>query len=128
MTQMISATQISARRRLRLVTEQKPRLLLISDSAERLLRLRLLLSANNFEVTGVNPGDDLRKACRVQHCMAMVDVGPERIVEVLGVIRGSKAHAAIPLLVEVGRISADFGLAGVLPSYRAMPCCQNEMV
>jgi hypothetical protein len=59
--------------------------------------------------------------------MAVVDLGPERIVEALGVIRGSKAHAAVPLLVEAGRISTDFGLAGVLPSYRAMPCCQNEM-
>lgn len=129
---MVSVNQIGPTQRLRPAPVNKPRLLLVSDSIERLTRLRTLLESTEIEITDLLAIDELNQACRAQHCLAVIDVGPERLVEVLEALRRSAEHAAIPLLVEAGRISNDPGpavnLAGVLPSYRAMPCHQSEIV
>jgi hypothetical protein len=43
-------------------------------------------------------------------------------------IRTSASHKAIPVLVEVSRLTNDLTLAGLLPEYRAMPCSHTEML
>jgi hypothetical protein len=128
MVKMVSANQLNAGQRLRWIPDHKPRLLLVYDSAERLNKLRGALDSIGAEITGVNSIEELRHACRVQHCIAVVDIGPDRIIPVLDALRNSSEHTAIPVLVEASRISSALGLAGVLPRYRAMPCCENEIL
>lgn len=125
---MVPANQLNFDQRLRQVKDHKPRLLLVSDSADRPNKLRAALNSTDVEITLVNSIEELRHACRVQHCIAVVDIGPDRIISVLEALRNSCEHAAIPLLVEASRISTVISLAGVLPRYRAMPCCESEIV
>lgn len=125
---MVSANQLNTDQRLRQIPDHKPRLLLVCDSADRLNKLRASLGSSNVEITGVNSIEELRYACRVQHCIAVVDIGPDRIIPALEAVRNSGEHTAIPLLVEASRIAPVLSLAGVLPRYRAMPCCENEIV
>lgn len=128
MVKMVSANQLNTGQRLRRIPDHKPRLLLVYDSAERLNKLRAALDSIGVEITVVNAIEELRYACRVQHSIAVVDIGPDRIIPVLEALRNSCEHAAIPLLVEASRISTVLSLAGVLPRYRAMPCCESEML
>jgi DNA-binding response OmpR family regulator len=106
----------------------KPRLLLVCDSAERLSALRARLKADEFEVTSVASPEELRRACRVRHQLAVVDVSPGRIVEVLRTVRASAEQADVSVLVESSRLASKPKLAGVLAEYRAMPCSEREMV
>ncbi len=125
---MVSAKQMSINQQQRLIHVNKPRLLIVSDSTERLNNLKAMLGSREIEITQVASIEELIRACNIRHHIAVVDVGPEQIVKVLKVLRGSQEHAATPLLVEASRISTAPDLVGVLPQYRAMPCCHNEMV
>jgi DNA-binding response OmpR family regulator len=105
----------------------KPRLLLVSDSAEHLQALKSCVAAADFAINFACSLKELRRACRESHDLVALDAAPSRIVKMLNLIRGSAEHAEIPVLVECTRISSDHRLAGVLPYYRAMPCNRAEL-
>jgi DNA-binding NtrC family response regulator len=109
------------------ITDNKPRLLLVSDSAERLQALKSCVAAADFEINLACSLKELRHACRQSHDLVAIDASPASIIEMLDMIRGSEGNAEIPVLVECTRISNDQRLAGVLPNFRAMPCNSTEM-
>jgi CheY-like chemotaxis protein len=104
----------------------KPRFLIVCDSADRLKRLRSLLDTGEAEITCVSSLQELDRACRSGHDLAIVDVQQANIRGVLKTIRESAGYAGIPLLVQ--RITTEPDLAGVLPKYRAMPCSESELL
>jgi hypothetical protein len=109
------------------ITDNKPRLLLVSDSTERLQALKSCVAAADFEIDLACSMKELRRACRQSHDLVALDAAPANIIEMLDLIRGSAGNAEIPVLVECTRISNDQRLAGVLPNFRAMPCTSAEM-
>jgi len=104
------------------------RLLIISDCPERMKRLKAALDVGEIEITGVNSLDRLNNLMRRDYDLVAVDVGLEHLVRALITLRSKPEYAGIPVLVESSRISAEIGLDGVLPRYRAMPCRQSDMV
>ncbi|HKX30415.1 MAG TPA: hypothetical protein VJ302_22175 [Blastocatellia bacterium] len=106
----------------------KSRLLLISDTPTGLLKLRSLFGADNLEIAGAILPQDLFRMTQEKHDMAVIDVNASQILGVLKTLRGSAEHRDIPVLVEASRIVTDPNLAGVLPTYRAMPCGQSELI
>lgn len=106
----------------------KPRLLLISDSPDRLKSLKAGINHNEFHLTLVCSPEELAAACHTCHDMVAVDVSPTQIAPMLKQIRASAQHRTIPVLVEATRIKTDPNLVGVLPKYRAMPCTHAEML
>lgn len=109
------------------VTVHKPRLLLVSDSAERLQALKSCIDGADFEINFACTLTELRSACRQPHDLVALDAAPSRVVKMLDLIRGSAGHGEIPVLVEHTRIDNDQNLAGVLSFYRAMPCNHAEL-
>jgi hypothetical protein len=109
------------------VTAHKPRLLLVSDSAERLQALKSCVAAADFEINFACTLTELRSACCQPHDLVALDADPSRVVKMLDLIRGSAGYGEIPVLVEHTRISNAQNLAGVLPYYRAMPCNLAEL-
>jgi len=106
----------------------KTRLLLISDSPDRLREMQAGLHCNEFEITGVCSVEELAAACYEDHDVVALDVSPAQVALMLKVIRASATHTTVPVLVEASRINNNFDLAGVLPLYRAMPCSYAEML
>ena len=104
------------------------RLLIISDCPERMKRLKAALNLGEIEITGVHALDRLNNFTRRDYDLVAVDVGLEHLVRALMALRSKAEYAGIPVLVECSRISNEIGFAGVLPKYRAMPCCQSDMV
>jgi DNA-binding response OmpR family regulator len=109
------------------ITDTKPRLLLVSDSAERLQSLKSCVATADFEINIACSLKELRLACGQAYDLIALDADPANIIEMLVLIRGSEGNAEIPVLVEYTRISEDKRLAGVLPNYRAMPCNSAEI-
>lgn len=104
------------------------RLLIVTDSLDRLTGLRAALHTEGMEITSAASPEELSRACCREHDLAVVDVSPAQLPGVLQALRGSQGHAEISLLVEVSRIVAEPGLAGLLPKYRAMPCSRIDLV
>ncbi len=104
------------------------RLLIISDCSERLRRLKAALNLGEIEITGVNSLDRLNNFIRRDYDLVAVDVGLEHLARVLVALRSRAEYAGIPVLVECSRISTAIGFAGLLPKYRAMPCCQSDLI
>ncbi|HEX5082019.1 MAG TPA: hypothetical protein VFY40_08235 [Blastocatellia bacterium] len=104
------------------------RLLIVSDCPERMKRLEAALNVGEVEITSVNSLDRLNNFIRRDYDLVAVDVGLEHLTRALTALRSRAKYAGIPVLVECSRISNEVGLAGVLPGYRAMPCCQSDMV
>lgn len=120
---------LGSRRQLREVAlTGRPRLLIVTDCAERLNYLNSALDASRSEITSARTTEEIARACEERHDLAIVDVAPEQLQETLNLIRTSAGHAGIPLLVSIGRIVAEPGMAGLLPKYRAMPCGPAELV
>jgi DNA-binding response OmpR family regulator len=109
------------------ITDTKPRLLLVSDSAERLQSLKSCVATADFEINIACSLKELSLACSQAYDLIALDVDPTNIIEMLVLIRGSEGNIEIPVLVEYTRISEDKRLAGVLPNYRAMPCNSAEI-
>ena len=105
----------------------KPRLLLVSDSAERLHRLRAWLNSDELELRSVSSLAELQRECASEHALAAIDVSPAQLPQVLAMIRASHGHYEIPVLVETSRNNALPAAAGLLPKYRAMPCSLRQM-
>ena len=106
----------------------KPRLLLVSDSPDRLRLLKAGINHNEFHVTSVCSLEELAAACYGCHDMVALDVSPAQIAPMLKQIRTSVSHTTVPVLVEATRLKNGLTLAGLLPKYRAMPCSYTEML
>lgn len=103
-------------------------LLLVGDVPERLQRLESMLGISEIAMTRARSVEELAESCHHAHDLAIIDVEPQRLPEVLRTLRESSGHADIPLLVDRSRMAHDSTLAGVLPTYRAMPCSFDEVV
>lgn len=106
----------------------RPRLLIITDTTERLSYLTSALNTSHSEITSAKSREEVMRACQERHDLVIVDVAPEQLKDVLGIVRASARHTEIPLLVAIGRIAAEPGVTGLLPQYRAMPCGPAELV
>jgi hypothetical protein len=106
----------------------KTRLLLVSDSPDRLRGLQIGLNHSEFEITGVCSFEELTVACHEHHDLVALDVSPVQIAPMLRMIRSSASHTTVPVLVEATRLKGDYNLTGLLPRYRAMPCSYAEML
>ena len=102
-------------------------LLLFSDSAERLGWLRALLASGAVEIHVVSSLEELQGECASEHALAVIDASPGQLQQVLDMIRASRGHSDIPLLVETSHCPQQ-PAAGLLPKYRAMPCGLRELV
>jgi DNA-binding response OmpR family regulator len=108
-------------------TVNRPRILIISDSPERIPHLQIGFDSQDVEIASVVFPEEWEYISGNKHDLAVVDVGPALLEPALGNLRASKEHAEIPVLVEQSRIAAA-PLAGVLPKYRAMPCSHDELI
>ncbi len=101
-------------------------LLLFSDSAERLGWLRAMLAGGAAEIRVVSSLEELQGECASEHALAVIDASPGQLQQVLDMIRASRGHGDIPLLVETSHCHQQ-PAAGLLPKYRAMPCGLHEL-
>lgn len=110
------------------VTTSRPRLLIVSDAADRSGSLRAALDVGEIEIEAVTSPEELDQACAGEHDLAVVDVAPAQLNRVLKILRESPRHSEISVLVEASRIVVEPGLASLLPKYRAMPCSRAELI
>lgn len=108
-------------------SRNKRTLLLFSDSAERLGWLRASLAGGAVEIHVVSSLEELQGECASRHALAVIDASPTHLPKVLDMIRASREHRDIPLLVETSHCHQQ-PAAGLLPKYRAMPCSLRELV
>jgi DNA-binding response OmpR family regulator len=106
----------------------RPRVLIMSDSAERIPRLQSVLPPHGVEITSVVFPEEWGYAAAGKHDMVLIDVDPELLETLLRALRTSGGHAEIPVLVEKRRITEVSSIAGIMPKYRAMPCGHGEMM
>ena len=85
----------------------KPRLLLVSDSYDRLKSLESGLNNNEFDITMACSLEELVTACNDCHDVIALDVSPEQIAPMLKQIRTSASHTTVPVLVEATRLTSD---------------------
>jgi PleD family two-component response regulator len=104
------------------------RLLIVSDSDERLRGMRSALGAEEFQVTEARAVAEVRSACREKPELAVIDAGAADVVAVLKALRGAAGCEGIPVLIDINGLSAASRKPGVLPRYRAMPCAQNDLL
>ena len=104
------------------------RLLIVSDEPKHLKALQLELGVSGVEITNATTTEEVRLACRSGHDLAVIDVAPDTVLGVLETLRGSEGHGDISVLVDTSRLLEDSSLAGVLPTFRAMPCNSEELV
>ena len=124
---MISQSMVN-NRRLIPIAKAKPKLLIVSDTPEHLINLRAGLSGGEVEITSATSAEELRYACHAPHDVAVVDVAPGRLVNVLRALRDSEENKNASVLVETSRLMPEPGLAGILPAYRAMPCSNDQLI
>jgi hypothetical protein len=122
------SSQAAARSKQQLCPVSKHRLLIVTDCQDRVTGLRALLYTDEVEITSTASPEEFSRACHCEHDLAVVDVSPVRLPEVLKALRGSRGHAAISVLVEASRVVTEPSLTGLLPKYRAMPCSRSDLV
>lgn len=125
---MVAPALVKDRRQPSPVQAGKPCLLIISDSPERMARLRSSLAVGEVEISSVSSTEEMCFGCRRGYDMVVVDVRSESISGVLKVLRECQGCTKIPILVDATRLTDDPRLAGLLPQYRAMPCSYSEMI
>jgi CheY-like chemotaxis protein len=106
----------------------KSRLLIVSDKPTHLKVLQSELGMGEVEITNATTAEEVRRACRGGHDLAVVDVEPGMVVDILETLRGSEGYSEISVLVDKSRLGMEPRLAGVLPTFRAMPCSSEELV
>jgi hypothetical protein len=104
------------------------RLLIVSDSDDRLQGMRSALYDETFHVTEAHTVAEVRAACREKLELAVVDAGTADVIAVLRTLRGDADCKEIPILIDINDLTAAFRKPGVLPRYRAMPCAQTDLV
>src|SRR5262245_5474393 len=115
-------------RQLHLVQPHRPRLLLVCDSALETAKLQSALKLGAVEIVSVSQIEELSRLAGQECTLAVIDVAPAKLVEVLKTIRASESLAGLPVFVEASKIISATDLAGVLPQYRAMPCGYADLV
>lgn len=110
------------------VSSDRPRVLIVSDAAERIPRLQSAFQPHDVEVTSVVYPEEWSYAGGGHYDLALVDVGPELLEPLLKTIRTNNGQAEITVLAEVGRVIAAPCVSGVMPEYRAMPCSHDEVM
>jgi CheY-like chemotaxis protein len=107
---------------------ERCRVLVVSDDPEGSRALHAALSVEGVEFTTVgNPDRLIRAWCR-GHDLAVVQVIAGRLSAVLHTLRSCRECQGIPVLVDISRLAGDGQLAGLLPTYRAMPCSLEQIV
>ena len=107
---------------------QLPRLLIVTDSPLQADHLLVALGINEINITVATTPEELTRANAEEHDIILVDVEAAALHGILATLRASRAHAEIPILVEISRLTPEPSLAGVLPKYRAMPCSPTELI
>ena len=125
---MIASTPASEGPQIHLSPVGQPRVLIVSDSAERLAGLRALLNTGGVEITGATSLEEASRACERRQDLAVVDVAPPLLAGVLRALRSSAGSVESSVLVEASRLGAGDDLNGVLPRYRAMPCGRADLI
>src|SRR5262245_50825315 len=105
----------------------RPRILIISDSAERIPHLQSGFDSQEVEVASAVFPAERGSVSGAGAALTVVGVGSALLAPLPGTLRASKKHSDIPVLVEQSRIAAA-PLAGVLPKYRAMACSYDELI
>jgi hypothetical protein len=113
---------------LHLVQPHRPRLLLVCDSAAETAKLQAALKLGAVEIVSVSHVEELSRLAGQEYTLAVIDVAPAKLVEILKTIRASRSLAGLPVFVEAGKIISATDLAGVLPLYRAMACGYADLV
>lgn len=104
------------------------RLLIVSDEPVHLKALQSELGAVGVEITNATTPEEVRQACYSAHDLAVVDVAPGNVIDILETLRNADGHGDISVLVDTSRLSEEPSLAGVLPMFRAMPCNSKDLV
>lgn len=112
----------------RVTANDKLRVLVISDSVESLRRIHAALEGNEIEITCASSPEEMCRGCCGWQDLVAVDVDPKRLAEILMALRQCAGCTKISVLVEAGRIFDDPSLAGLLPTYRAMPCSGSDLI
>ena len=84
----------------------RPHILIISDSAERIPHLQAGFDSQEVEIASAVFPEEWEYVSGDKHDLAVVDVSPALLGPLLGNLRASKEHAEIPVLVEQSRIAA----------------------
>ena len=106
---------------------KKQKVLIVADSAERANRLKAMIGSREIEIESANTQEEIERACRGAHDIAIVDLSPAQLRVALPILRASEGHAQAPVLVSINQIAGDPNVVGLLPQYRAMPCSPAEM-
>lgn len=107
--------------------KKQSRLLIVSDEPQHFKFLQSEFGVAGVEITSVT-AEEMRSACRGGHDLAVIDVAPGKVLGLLETLRASEGYRDISVLVDNSRLQSEPSLAGVLPSYRAMPCNYAEIV
>jgi hypothetical protein len=86
MVKMVSAKQMDSNQQWqqqRLIHANKPRLLIVSDSAERSNNLKAILGSREIEITQVASIEELSRACDIGHHIAVVESDRNRLSKCL---------------------------------------------
>lgn len=125
---MMSQSAAASRQPINIVSKIKSRLLIVSDEPKHLKTLQSELGSGEVEITNASTAEEVRIVCRDGHDLAVIDVAPGKVIGVLEMLRGSEGYGDISVLVDNSRLGAEPSLAGVLSSFRAMPCNSKELV
>ncbi len=103
-------------------------LMVAGSSPERMRRLRADLDAPGAKIAWRASTEEIMFALDTSYEVVIIDVEPERLANMLRVVRERTDRAVVLVLVEGGGLNTVASLAGVLPSYRAMACCYSDLI
>jgi ActR/RegA family two-component response regulator len=72
-----------------LMQPRSARLLIVSDEPKHLKALQAELNVRGVEITNATTPEEVRYACGSSHDLAVVDVAPGKVLDVLETLRGS---------------------------------------
>ena len=103
------------------------RVLVVSDSVQRVEDLQWAVDPHEVEITSVVFPEEWQYAVADQYDLALIDLDSELLESLLRSIRATHGQAEILVLVEMSRMAQAGNLAGLLPKYRAWPVGRDEM-
>ncbi len=106
----------------------RPRLLIVSESADRSGELRAVLDSAEVEIIEAHSIEEADRAYDGGPELVFIDVCAADIVTLLRTLRARGEWEGTSILVDVSRLHVEPRLAGVFPQYRAMPCSQADLV
>jgi len=112
----------------RVASPNATRVLLMCDSTNRLSQLNAALMREDLVIDYATSLAELRQACRRGHQLTIIDVSADLLIDALKLLRSSRRHADVSILVEASRLAGAKDMAGILSQYRAMPCFSGEII